>query len=91
MADHDVGKHDPGYESDARPSHPVLVVQIDGAHVFAHDLADVLCPAQAMEKCTRYYRRHERFADSHLKYEVVAIQPLPAPALPLSQPAQAFV
>ena len=81
MIYNDVGKYDPRCATDAHPTHPVLVVQIDGAHIFAHDLANVLCPAQAMETCTRYYRRHERFADSHLKYDVVVIQPTPAQAL----------
>ncbi|HEY8201520.1 MAG TPA: hypothetical protein VII47_09220 [Actinomycetota bacterium] len=56
----------------------VLIVRIDGQHVFAHDITYEPCPAEAIERCTNFYRHQERFANSHLRFDVLEVTAVPA-------------
>jgi hypothetical protein len=55
----------------------VLVVQIDNQRVFVHDITNEPCPAIAIERCTNFYRHQERFANSHLRFDVLGVTAVP--------------
>ena len=55
----------------------VLVVQIDNRHLFAHDVTSEPFAARPIERCSNFYRRQKRFANSHFRFEVAEVTAAP--------------